>query len=570
MVQYEINPYQTSRNRIEVKAYFPCEGATLRVHMAAWRPGRYEEGNFTRLITHFQAFDAHQQKRKFRKTGRNSWEIETEGTASITITYLYMGNILNAGNSYLDDNLLLINPVNILIYNDISFKDGIQLKVNSPWPLVSASPHNDGVFAFSSFDAMFDTPILSSAEILTHEYEVEGCMFYLHLNAMQDVVKDSLAEDFRSFTRAQFLDFKAFPTNEFHFIVLGLPYPYLHGVEHLNSTVIVLGPNKRYLDSQYFRLLSVASHELYHTWNIKTIRPQEMLPYRFQEPNYSSLGWVYEGITTYMGDYYLLKAGLIDSSSFLTILSQLIQTHVDNPGRFSMSLCDSSVDTWVDGYVLGTPGRKVSIYNEGALFAFMLDMQIRQSTQHKMTLSTFMFTMYIEFAVKGLGYSERDILELLKSMCSKDFTEFFDRFLHQANGYESGLSAALEFLGLEITMKPSESVFEATSGIRVKTHHAPYLIDTLAVGGPGMTGGFCEGDEILEINGAPFTRVKSEEIASNSEIVDVQLTIKRNAHLHTKTLPRVQNTFFPQVELVVLATNNKSILKNRKIFGFNI
>ena len=85
-----------------------------------------------------------------------------------------------------------------------------------------------------------------------------------------------------------------------------------------------------------------------------------------------------------------------------------------------------------------------------------------------------------------------------------------------------------------------------------------------------MTGGFCEGDEILEINGAPFTRVKSEEIASNSEIVDVQLTIKRNAHLHTKTLPRVQNTFFPQVELVVLATNNKSILKNRKIFGFNI
>ena len=214
MVQYEIKPYQTSRNRIDVKAYFPCEGATLRVRMAAWRPGRYEEGNFTRLITHFQAFDAHQQKRKFRKTGRNSWEIETEGTASITITYLYMGNILNAGNSYLDDNLLLINPVNILIYNDISFKDGIQLKVNSPWPLVSASPHNDGVFAFSSFDAMFDTPILSSAEILTHEYEVEGCMFYLHLNAMQDVVKDSLAEDFRSFTRAQFLDFKAFPTNE--------------------------------------------------------------------------------------------------------------------------------------------------------------------------------------------------------------------------------------------------------------------------------------------------------------------------------------------------------------------
>ena len=444
MVQYEIKPYQTSRNRIEVKAYFPCEGATLRVHMAAWRPGRYEEGNFTRLITHFQAFDAHQQKRKFRKTGRNSWEIETEGTASITITYLYMGNILNAGNSYLDDNLLLINPVNILIYNDISFEDGIELKVNSPWPLVSAAPHQDGVFTFTSFDALFDTPILSCHEITTLHYELEGCRFFIHLKAMEEAVKESLVTDFAKFTQAQFLDFKAFPTNEFHFILIGLPYAYLHGVEHVNSTVIVLGPNQQFLDSQYFRLLSVASHELYHIWNIKTIRPQEMLPYRFHEPNYSSLGWVYEGITTYMGDYYLLKAGLIDSSSFLTILSQLIQTHVDNPGRFSMSLSDSSIDTWVDGYVLGTPGRKVSIYNEGALFAFMLDIQIRQSTQNKLSLSHMMSALNHEYAKKGQGYSEEDILALLKAMCNKDFSEFFNRFLHMANGYESGLSEAFQ------------------------------------------------------------------------------------------------------------------------------
>ena len=132
----------------------------------------------------------------------------------------------------------------------------------------------------------------------------------------------------------------------------------------------------------YSELLGVSSHELYHAWNIKTIRPKAMHPYRFREENYSRLGYIYEGVTTYMGDLYLLKSGVFTLSEYLKELEQQFQRHFDNPARFYTSVGDSSFDTWLDGYISGAPGRKLSIYVEGCLLAFVTDFMIRLSLIH--------------------------------------------------------------------------------------------------------------------------------------------------------------------------------------------
>ncbi|MBK6527068.1 MAG: hypothetical protein IPG07_16880 [Crocinitomicaceae bacterium] len=101
----------------------------------------------------------------------------------------------------------------------------------------------------------------------------------------------------------------------------------------------------------YDDLLGVCSHELYHAWNVKTIRPADMLPYDYSKENYSRLGYVCEGVTTYMGDLFLAEAGVRDFVWYRKELEKLLQKHFDNFGRFNYSVAESSFDTWLDGYV---------------------------------------------------------------------------------------------------------------------------------------------------------------------------------------------------------------------------
>ena len=140
------------------------------------------------------------------------------------------------------------------------------------------------------------------------------------------------------------------------------------------NTVISLGPGEELMSQKmYASLLGVSSHELYHTWNVKQIRPKELLPYDYTKENYSRMGYLYEGVTTYMGDLYLKRSDVFSDEAFFKTQEENLQKHFHNGGRHNLSVADSSFDTWLDGYVMGVPNRKVSIYTEGALCAFMLD-----------------------------------------------------------------------------------------------------------------------------------------------------------------------------------------------------
>ena len=147
----------------------------------------------------------------------------------------------------------------------------------------------------------------------------------------------------------------------------------------------MLGPSYVVFDAVYPDLLGVSSHELYHTWNVKAIRPIELFPYDFTKENYSELGYLCEGVTTYMGDLFLFKSNVFSEEEYFNELNQQLQKHFDNPGRFNYSVAASSFDTWLDGYVPGVPNRKVSIYTEGCLIALVCDLMIIHHSK-KMTM----------------------------------------------------------------------------------------------------------------------------------------------------------------------------------------
>src|SRR6476469_7455228 len=190
-----------------------------------------------------------------------------------------------------------------------------------------------------------------------------------------------------------------------------LPFKHYHGVEHNNSTVIVLGPAAQLMtEALYKELLGVSCHELFHTWNIKQIRPAEMLPYDFTRDNYFRTCYIAEGITTYYGEYLLARAWVRTAEQYFQELNIVLRKHFDDYGRFNLSLADASVDLWLDGYKPGVPDRKVSVYHKGALVALLLDLTLRRLSHHERSLDDVMRRLWLEFGQPGIGYTEDDYI----------------------------------------------------------------------------------------------------------------------------------------------------------------
>ena len=164
-------------------------------------------------------------------------------------------------------------------------------------------------------------------------------------------------KDSSKFTQSQINHFGDFPVDEYHFLFQITPYLSYHGVEHTKNTVLLLGPSDDLMTERYDDLLGVCSHELYHTWNIKSIRPIEMLPYDYSKENYFRTGYVAEGVTTYMGDLFLINSKVFSWDDFIKTQNQNLYRHLMNYGRFNLSVADSGFDSWLDGYKMGTPDR---------------------------------------------------------------------------------------------------------------------------------------------------------------------------------------------------------------------
>ena len=152
-------------------------------------------------------------------------------------------------------------------------------------------------------------------------------------------------EDFEQFIQYQISLFRGFPHKSIYFLFQITPYSTYHGVEHHESTVILLGPSYNVFSSLYNELLGVSSHELYHVWNVKGIRPKDMVPYDYSAENYTHLGYVTEGVTTYMGDRILYESNVFTEQQYFKELSTLLSRHFHNDGRLHYSVANSSWDT---------------------------------------------------------------------------------------------------------------------------------------------------------------------------------------------------------------------------------
>lgn len=529
---------------------------TIELNLSTWRPGRYELGNFAKNIKKVQVFNQDKQLLNYTKTNSHTWLIETNGAKHITVSYSYYTFEINAGNCFVDENQFYINPVHLCMYDNtrISQKHTIELEVPNSYKIVTSLPLNNKTLTATNFDELADSPIIASNSIKSDSYTINGTIFWLHFNGECRPDFEKIKTDFIKFTQTQLNFWGDIPVKEYHFIFQILPFKFYHGVEHQNSTVIAIGPGYN-LNSKsvYEDVLGVSCHELFHTWNIKYIRPKEMLPYNFKEENYARTGFVYEGFTTYYGDLLLLTSGVFNNQQYFETLEERLNKHFNNYGRFNLSVADSSYDTWLDGYVPGAPYRKTSIYDEGNLIAFMLDVIIFKNSNHTKGLKDVCVELYNEFGKKQIGYTESDIQTICEKMAGISLNSFFQNYVFGTQDYNIPLTECFNYLGIEFIKQSNPIVSENQFGFKTIDFMLNRKISLIAPNSPAWNLGLSIGDEIIAVNGYTLKNDFNDWMTYFKDC-DIELTVS-SAQV-VKTIKFKSNSQFGDYFPVIKLKNN--------------
>jgi len=502
----------------------------LELQLPAWRPGRYELQNFAQKVQRVLVEDAASgENLGFQKITKDRWQVPGAAGRTLRVRYNFYAHQMDAGGSWLDESQLYLNGVQCFMYLEGRREETCQLTLALPegWQIACGMPQSGpNTLQARNFDELVECPLIASPSLHHREYQVEGTPFYIWIQG--ECVPDwsRIVHDFTAFSAEQVALFSGFPVADYHFLNQILPYKHYHGVEHTNSTVITLGPAELLMtEGLYKEFLGVSCHELFHTWNIKSIRPAEMLPYDYTRENYFRTCFIAEGITTYYGEYLLARSGVRTAEQYFEELNTVLRKHYDDYGRFNLSLADASMDLWLD--------RKVSVYHKGALVALLLDLTIRRLSHHQRSLDDVMRRLWLEFGKTGVGYTEQDYMRLVSEVAGQSMQRYFDQFVYGTAPLEDPLNRVLSFVGCRLRIRENASVSEGIFGFRTAVKSERTEVTAILPDSPAAAV-LTVDDEIIAVNGRRVVMNLQSLFADGTE--QYKLSVFRQNRLLTVSL----------------------------------
>jgi len=401
----------------------------------------------------------------------------------------------------------------------------LNMQIPENYQIASSMKQDGNILSVKGYELLSESPIICSDSLQHDTYDIDGITFYLWFQGKCKLDWKKLKKDFSAFTKSQIDKFGKFPVNEYHFLFQITPYRSYHGVEHTKNTVLLLGPGNEIMDKRYKDLLGVCSHELYHTWNIKAIRPVEIYPYDYTKENYFRTGFVAEGVTTYMGDIMLYNSKVFNWDAFIKTQNQNLERHLTNYGRFNLSVADSGFDNWLDGYKLGSPDRKTSIYPDAALCMLMIDLEIIRDTDGKESLHSVMKELYEEFAQKDKGYTEDDFRNICVKFGGIKVAEIFENHIYGTEDYIPTLKTALEVVSIELKEKKNPNLSAQYFGFVTIKENGKVIIKKVEPNSVTDKNGIAPEDEITKLNGEKIEGKLTEILKKCKD--EVTFTIKK-------------------------------------------
>ncbi|MDG1934267.1 MAG: PDZ domain-containing protein [Flavobacteriales bacterium] len=568
MINYHISFKKPYRHFVDFEFSAKTNGAnSMKFQLSSWRPGRYELADFAQNIQKWGAFDEKNNPLPFKKITKDLWEVNTNNAREVIIVYNFYANQLDAGACYLDEHQLYLNPVHCMFYIVDRSQEVYQLNLDLPndYKVASSMHQEKNTLTVKGYDLLAESPIICSNSLQHTDYKVNGITFHIWFQGICNPNWEKLKKDFTAFTKSQIKHFGSFPVDEYHFFFQITPYGSYHGVEHTKNTVLLLGPGDEIMNKRYEDLLGICSHELYHTWNIKAIRPIEMYPYNYTKENYFRTGFVAEGVTTYMGDIMLFNSNVFDWNQFVKTQNQNLERHLMNYGRYNLSVADSGFDTWLDGYKLGSPNRKTSIYPDAALCMLMIDLEIIRNSNGKYSLHSVMKELYEEFALKEKGYNEDDFRNICVKFGGLKVAEIFENHIYGTEDYIDNLKSALNVVGLLLEDKKNPNLSAQYFGFVSAKENGEIIIKKVEPNSITDQNRIAPDDKIIKINDKKIDGNLSDILKDCKK--EVTLTIKKK--FSQKSISLSVGNYYQLLEIIKNKNATDEQLTLRKVWCNN-
>ena len=513
-VHYRLAAADPHSHLIEVTLRVPKPQAGQRFALPVWIPGSYLVREFSQ---HLQQLTARQGGRAIalKQLDKHRWQADNSAGQALELRYQVYAFDASVRTAFVDATRGFFNPTSTCL-RALGHEDqphALRLErgglpedwsVASGLPGLELDPHGFGDYLAGDYDELADCPF-TLGRFFSAEFVAGGVPHrFVLTGAGAGVDTERLVEDTRRIceTQIQFWHGDGAPPFGQYVFMLHASADGYGGLEHRNSTALICAradlprrgakPAPLKATDGYTTLLGLISHEYFHTWNVKRLRPREFARYDYDGENYTELLWFFEGFTSYYDDLLLRRAGLIDDATYLQLLAKTINQVQQAPGRLLQSVAQASFDAWVKYYRVGenTPNATVSYYTKGALVALCLDLTLRDSGHS--TLDGVMRALWRR--CDGGPLRESDVRAALREQGRRAFTAELQEWVHGTA--DLPLAQLLPALGAKWQTDPAP--LAQRLGLRV-SEGAALVIRNVLRGGAGEAAGLAAGDEWLGV-----------------------------------------------------------------------
>ena len=503
---------------ISIDNYSYASDGFIDLTLPAWRSGRYVILDPSSGVQEFSAEAGEREKLSWSKTDKDTWRVQYFSGKPFYVKYKVYSNEFSIRTRGLNDECGFIDASAVLMYAEKLRFNPLEVKIipYKGWHVTTGLDKIDGLensFYARDYDYLADCPLLIGNQ-KDYDFFINDKKFIVSFPPDQVYDADKVLNDIRNISKSVCDFWGEAPFEHFTYLLISGPFDY-GATEHLNSTVFSISSTTFTNKDKYNNFLSNCAHELFHTWNIKQLRPKSMDPYDFTKENYSAELWIAEGITSYYENIFMLRTGYLTPEKYLEILTGNIQNDYERPGNYIQSLAESGFDAWIK-HNRSTPNKFISetdFYKKGANVSMLLDLEIRNSSGNIYSLDDVMRKMFKDFPLGNGGYNNEDFIKVCEEYNGGSLNDFFSKYLYGLDTLD--WKKYLNYSGLDLKTtydpeKPSLGITTRESGDRL-------YVSGVIPGSPAYESGLDINDEIIALNGY---RVRSASL--NSRISDMK------------------------------------------------
>jgi predicted metalloprotease with PDZ domain len=473
-IRYRIAPVHPEAHLFEVTCTVDQPDlAGQAFQLPAWIPGSYMIREFAR---HVVSISAHRGRRPARivKLDKHTWVAEP-GDGPLRVTMTVYAWDLSVRGAHLDTSHGFFNGPCVFLKVLGQEHRPCEIEIAPPrgaryrgWKVATAMQRRGtpaygfGLYAARDYDELIDHPVeMGSFTLAT--FQAHGVPHDLAITGRHRADTDRLCRDLKRLCEWHIDLFgRPAPMERYVFLVTAVGEGY-GGLEHRASTALLCSredlprAGMKETTDEYRTFLGLCSHEYFHTWNVKRIRPAAFAPYDLTREGYTGLLWAFEGITSYYDDLALVRSGVITQAQYLETLGRAITSLLRTPGRLQQNVADASWDAWIKYYRQdeNAPNSQVSYYLKGSLIALCLDLRIRSRTRGRKSLDDVMRALWERHGRSGVGVLEDGVERTAEEVTGLRLRPFFDRALRSTA--ELPLGQLLAGFGIELRTRPAES-----------------------------------------------------------------------------------------------------------------